>query len=874
VASAASMFNRAVQLHREAAAHTEAARVELATTGSEKRILPGSAQSQRELATRLALVAPTLAPGWLGADLDNAVANRPLGADAMMGRPALMRVGTARPVPDAEFPALVPFLGGGHIAIDADARDPRVTAWLRAMLLRTMASLPGGAVRVIPVDGGTLGAVFGPFRTLVDVEAWRKPITNVDGFRHAFDEAEGQIVAAQGGAVDLPYLVLAVGALPVGAGSGDWARLAALAHAGPAARVHLLIAGYPPAAPAGYDRPPRLDHTTFLTADGDTFRISDPAGPEAFSRDGKGLGAPVTLDPAPVDGLIENVCRRIAGEARSQSAVDFSGLMPEQLWEESSATGLRTVVGREQRQYYTLALDDATPHWLIGGRTGSGKTVFLLDVLYGLASRYSPDELGLYLLDFKEGVSFAEFTPTAVDRSWVPHARTVGIESDREYGLAVLKALAREMSRRAVELKQAGVTRIADLRAGRPDIAMPRLVAVIDEFHVLFTGNDRLAGQAAAALEEIARKGRSYGIHLILASQTISGVEALFTKGESIFGQFPVRVALAGGGGVLDSLNSAADNLPVGTAVINHGAGVPAANAVVRFPDAVASAVAAQRHRLWEARLPGGAPPAVFAGYAAQHLDDDPLYRRVTSKVRRRQVMVGRTVDVGLPTATFTFDPSPGRHLAVLGTSPVAADLLHAAALSLAKQHDPGTANFLLAPLVAAADEAADATADALHQAGHQVDVVDTHGLRGHLGMLAAAVGKADPHDAPSPTYVVIFGTDAAGTVLAQTHPTTYRTGHDDLRTLLRGGAAAGVHVIGWWRGVRRYTEDITGPAGVEDVACLVALNIPSNDLAAALGDYTIEWTARPNRALLVDRHDNRMSLIVPFVRPGTATSE
>ena len=46
----------------------------------------------------------------------------------------------------------------------------------------------------------------------------------------------------------------------------------------------------------------------------------------------------------------------------------------------------------------------------------------------------------------------------------------------------------------------------------------------------------------------IARKGRSYGIHLILASQTISGIEALFTKTESIFGQFPLRVALAGGG--------------------------------------------------------------------------------------------------------------------------------------------------------------------------------------------------------------------------------------------------------------------------------------------------------------------------------------
>ena len=114
-----------------------------------------------------------------------------------------------------------------------------------------------------------------------------------------------------------------------------------------------------------------------------------------------------------------------------------------------SVAGLRTVVGRAGRGDAVLALDDTTPHWLVGGRTGSGKTVFLLDVLYGLAARYSPDELALYLLDFKEGVSFTEFIPTDADPSWVPHARTVGVESDRQYGVAVLTELVREMNRRA-----------------------------------------------------------------------------------------------------------------------------------------------------------------------------------------------------------------------------------------------------------------------------------------------------------------------------------------------------------------------------------------------------------------------------------------
>ncbi len=858
-----SLFSRALGLHREAVSHLTAARAELAARLGDSTAATTSAEAQRQLAARLAELAPALAPGWLSCPLDPRAAQRDLGRDADPSRQSLIRLGAGRPVPDQGFPVVVPFLGAGHIAIDTDARDPRVTGWLRAMLLRIVAAVPAGSVRVLPVDGGTLGAVFTPFRPLVDAGAWTRPATDLDTFRAVLAQAEAQITTAQAGdAHDLPYLLVVVAALPVGCGSSEHARLAALAHAGPSARVHLLVAGYPPVLPAGFDQPPRLDHTTQLTAAGDTFTVSEPPGRSLFSDDGTGLAAPLSLDAAPADGLADTISRRLADTTRTQSAVDFAALMPAEIWAESSADGLRTVVGRAERGWCELALDDVTPHWLVGGRTGSGKTVFLLDVLYGLASRYSPDELGLYLLDFKEGVSFAEFTPTAVDGSWIPHARTVGIESDREYGLAVLRALVQEMGRRAVELKKAGVTRLADLRSGRPDVAMPRLVAVIDEFHVLFAGNDRLAERAAALLEELARKGRSYGIHLILASQTISGVEALFTKGESIFGQFPLRVALAGGGGVLDHLNNAADNLPVGTAAVNTAAGVSNADQLVRFPDAVATAVTAQRHRLWNARPPGDEPPAVFAGYAEQHLAQDPTFARLSPDVRRRRVLVGRVVDVGLPTAGFTLDGSPGRHVAVVGPSPVGADILHAAAISVGRQYQPGTASFAIASLVGVADDAADATADALTEAGHRVDNLDAAGLRAKIGQLAGG--------GTGPTYVVVFGADAASASLGASDPETFRTGLDDLRDMLRAGPAHGVHLLAWWRGLRRFSDDIGGSAGLEDVSCLVALNVPANDLGSLLGDYQLQWQARPNRALLIDRHDSQLNLIVPFVRPGT----
>lgn len=812
-------------------------------------------------------LAEGLTPGWLGCRLDGPAADLPTGVDAALGRPMPIRLGDTTPVAGSGFSVVAPFVGAGHLAIDSDARDPAVARWLRGVLLRVLAALPEGVLQVAAVDGATLGTVFGPFREMVEAEAWPRPTIDLPGFQQVLAEAEERIERAQGGESDPSVLLVCVAAMPEGAARREWSRLSAIAHAGPAAGVFLLLAGYPPPQhPGGLNAAPRLEGTTALTAsNGGVFTVSDPPGQHRFSSDDSGLAVPVRLDAGPPDTLVEAVCRRLAKSARVQTATDFTMLMPDEIWQQSSIDGLRTVVGREGRTECVLALDDATPHWLVGGRTGSGKTVFLLDVLYGLASRYSPDELSLYLLDFKEGVSFAEFTPTVVDPSWIPHAHTVGIESDREYGLAVLRTLSREMTRRATELKRAGVTKLADLRTGRPDVAMPRLLAVIDEFHVLFEGNDVVAQQAVALLEELARKGRSYGVHLILASQTISGVEALFTKTDSIFGQFPLRVALAGGGGVLDQLNDGADNLPIGGAVINSAAGIPGANRVIRFPNADAGSVATQRHLLWSARRPGGAPPMVFAGYAEQHPDQDPTFVALTPDVRRRRALVGRTVAVGLPTAGFTLDATPGSHLAVLGTSPVGADVLYAATASLARQYAPGTARFLIAPLVAAADEASDATVEAIAAAGHPYETISAAQLRVRLAELAQPTASGI---GPT-THLVIFGADVASSLLAASDPTTYRSGHDELRDVLANGPTHGVHLLGWWRSVSRFSSDL-GPTGGNEVACLVALNLPSNEVGSLVGDYASEWQSRPNRALLIDRHDNRHALIVPYVRPGT----
>lgn len=320
---------------------------------------------------------------------------------------------------------------------------------------------------------------------------------------------------------------------------------------------------------------------------------------------------------------------------------------------------------------------------------------------------------------------------------------------------------------------------------------------------------------------------------------------------------------------MLDTLNNAADGLPIGSVVVNNAGGVAGHNTIVRFPNAHAEedTLTATRQWMWHSRRPGAPPPAVFQGFAEQHVEHDPTYAALTPQARHRSLLVGRNVDVASSTARFALDATPGRHLAVLGPSALGADVLHAAVGGLAKQHTPGPARFVVASLVQAAETVAADAITALRDVGHDVDEVDAVGLRTELTKLAV---RPEATDRPPHTYVIVFGMDAAAGVLARPSPDNpIHTGRTHLRAVLKDGPGHGVHLLAWWRGLQRFSEDIGGAGAREDIACMVALNIDGNNLGIHLGDPTLQWSARPNRALMIDLHNDHRSLIVPFQRPG-----
>lgn len=153
------------------------------------------------------------------------------------------------------------------------------------------------------------------------------------------------------------------------------------------------------------------------------------------------------------------------------------------------------------------------PHGLVGGTTGSGKSEFLRSLVAGMAARVSPQHLVFVLVDYKGGSAFDECAK-------LPH--TVGMVTDLDDHLAerALKSLEAELHHRERELRAAGATDLPEyLKMGAPRGPMPRLLLVVDEFATMAAELPDFMG----ALVGIAQRGRSLGVHMILATQRPSG---------------------------------------------------------------------------------------------------------------------------------------------------------------------------------------------------------------------------------------------------------------------------------------------------------------------------------------------------------------
>ncbi len=223
-------------------------------------------------------------------------------------------------------------------------------------------------------------------------------------------------------------------------------------------------------------------------------------------------------------------------EQKKQVKRELKDLQREQeFWTKSSQSRVSVPVGWDiNHKEVCFEIGEAQNHTLICGRSGSGKSNFLHVLIQNLAFYYTPNEVQLFLLDYKEGVEFNAYADPAI----LEHARLVSVASSVSFGVSFLSWLCKEMQERANLFKQFNVK---DLNAYRKHGEMPRLIVVIDEFQVLFSDStSKEKERVERYLNTILKKGRSYGVHLILATQTMCGAGI----NKSLMAQIANRIAL------------------------------------------------------------------------------------------------------------------------------------------------------------------------------------------------------------------------------------------------------------------------------------------------------------------------------------------
>ncbi|HSW29029.1 MAG TPA: FtsK/SpoIIIE domain-containing protein [Longimicrobiales bacterium] len=793
------------------------------------------------------------------------------------------------PITLSHLPALVPFAPGRGLCMTGSANaKPVVMAAIQSLALRLVAGIPPGKLRFVFIDPVGLGHNVAPLLALGDhVEeliggrAWSEPshieqrlaeltqhmetviqkyLRNEHKNIESYNASAGQVVEA--------YRILIVCDFPVNFTEASARRLISIALNGPRCGVYPFIVVHS-------DRPmPYGVSLEALTAHLTCIRD----GGSAWSDVDFGSWS-LALDGAPSSEMFQHVTKAHGelAEMGMRVSVPFGDLVAHaglslQTWRDdgldTSTDQLTVPLGQSGvRKYQDLMFGKGTAHHaLVVGQTGSGKSNLLHAMITMLALRYSPDELELYLVDFKQGVEFKLYAETAL-----PHARVIAIQSEREFGLSVLRGLLAEMDRRGDLFREAGVPSLGDWRR-RSGQALPRILLLVDEFRVFFTADDTIASEATMIIDRLVSQGRAFGIHVVLASQTLGGS---YTLPRSITDQMAVRVVLQCT--EADSRLALADDNPEarllsrpGEAIYNDQRGLIEGNHRFQVADmgddeARASIVReylAPRVDAWPKEL---RRPIVFEGHRPARLEESvPLTAALD---RTDWSVLPRFVDVWLgepislrPSTAVRFLRQGGANLLmVMRDEAQAVTLMQVAMVTLAAQLSPRVAGFHVVDM-SSVDAAWAGSIDRLAtELPHRKNIVGRRGLGATLDSVGQELERRLKSDTPTAESIFILFVglhrmhdlredDGIGWCGEDTRPDVRRT----FAKILREGPELGIHSLVWAdsqsSAARVFDRQMLGDFGRRIVG-----SMSEQDSLALIDEPLAGHLAKPHRLIRFD---------------------
>jgi hypothetical protein len=737
---------------------------------------------------------------------------------------------------DFPLPALAALAVQSSLLLEAGekGRDESVDT-LQMLMFRLLTSIPPGKARFTILDPVGLGQNFAAFMHLADYDEalvasriWTETAhieqrladltAHMENVIQKYLRNQYQSITeynAQAGEVAEPFRILVVANFPVNFSVEAIRRLVSVVQSGPRCGITALISvDTRQPLPPGFDLADLEAHGVTLVHQDNRFVWKDTD----FGR------FPLAIDPPPDAELCNRMLHEVGVKAREAARVEvpfeFIAPPPEQWWTGDSRTGLEVALGRAgatKRQRMSLG-KGTSQHVLVAGKTGSGKSTLLHVLITNLSLLYSPDEVELYLIDFKKGVEFKAYAALGL-----PHARVIAIESEREFGLSVLQRLDGELKARGDRFREAGTQDLNSFRTANPKVHMPRILLIVDEFQEFFTEDDRISQDAAQLLDRLVRQGRAFGLHVLLGSQTLGGA---YTLARSTIDQMAVRIALqcseADAQLILSDDNSAARLLSrPGEAIYNDANGLVEGNDPFQIvwlsDDRRETYLNRIREMHLHRRLANGnalTPPVVFEGNVAADPVKNSLLRGLVeapgwpAPARSNLAWLGEAIAIKDPTAA-TFRRQSSSNLLIVGQQDESAlGILTVAIVGLAAQVAPeGGTRFYIVDGTPADSPHAGYLSRLPAVLPNPVRVVpwrDVPAMMTELSTELERRQKASDEEAP-PIYLVLYGLQRLRDLRKQEDDFGFGRRGDEppspaqqFATLLREGSALGMHTVVW----------------------------------------------------------------------------
>lgn len=283
-------------------------------------------------------------------------------------------------------------------------------------------------------------------------------------------------------------------------------------------------------------------------------------------------------------------------------------------------------------------------HSFILGQSGSGKSVLLNNIITAAISKYAPEDLMLYLMDFK-GVEFNKY-------KGIKHTKAVLVDnSDPQMTIEILREL-KEENRKRVKLWQTeGVANIDGYNKKYPDARMQQILFVADECQVMFSKADgsslgyKMQREIADIVNIIATQGRSQGIHMLLATQTLSETDISGQVLNNLTDCFLLMSAPADSNLLVPDSSDLTEKQPVGEFCYYHKKGlVSHVQSFFATDEELAEAIFASQLKAKNNTSNGG---AYFRGSEMYRLEDEDKALIIKESTKIPIAAIGHNIGLG-----------------------------------------------------------------------------------------------------------------------------------------------------------------------------------------------------------------------------------